>query len=79
MAHVIEDSILVCDSCACAIANDDYSGMDDAEESSVRAGLARLNQRGYAVLGDEYGFTWRACECCGGLAGNRHTVALLGD
>lgn len=80
MTQVIEDRILICDDCACVIANGDYSGVDPADESRVRAGVACLNQRGYAVMTDEeYGFSWRPCACCGALAGNRSIAALLGD
>jgi hypothetical protein len=79
MAHLIDDDLLICDDCACVIANGDYSGVDPADETRVRAGVSELNQRGYPVVNDEYGFSWRPCECCGGLAGNRSHAAILGD
>ena len=77
MAQIIKDGLLVCDDCVQAIANDEYSGMNDAEEARVRAGLDTLG--GYGVIGDEYGFSHRACDCCGALAGNRHECAVLGE
>lgn len=64
-----------CGNCVIAIANDDYSGMSDAEETETRAGLERIGQ--YLVVGDETGFSWRACVVCHGLAGDRHEVGYL--
>lgn len=76
--HVVADGLLACIDCTIAIANDDYSGMDDTTEARVRAGLARLAKRGYPVIGDEYGFTWHGCDCChDGLGGDKHEFALL--
>lgn len=80
MAQVIEDELLACGDCTIAIANGDFSGMDDETKAKVKAGLERLSKRGYPVIGKEYGFTWRGCDCClNGLGGNKHTFALLGD
>lgn len=59
----------VCGSCLIAAANDDYTGMDDDEEREVRAGLAALGE--VVADGEELGFSWQDCECCGGLAGDR--------
>jgi len=82
---VIADDLLACDDCVQAIANDDYSGLDyclspdeaEAREAQIRAGIAGLG--GYAVVGDEYGFTWSACDVCGSdKGGTRHTIAVLG-
>jgi hypothetical protein len=64
-----------CDDCIQAIANDDYTGMDDSREQAVRAGIERLGQ--HLVIGEECGFSWRSCAVCRGLAGNRHTVGYL--
>ena len=64
-----------CDDCVQAIANDDYTGMDDAREQEVRAGLERIGE--YLIVGDEYGFSWRRCDVCDGLAGNRHDIGYL--
>lgn len=78
MARIIEDGLLVCDDCAIAIANGDYSGMSTATVSAVRAGYERLFLRGYAVIGDELGFHSHRCDCCEqGAAGNRHKMTLL--
>lgn len=79
MAHVIEDEILVCDECAVTIANDDYSDIEPEHRARVLAGIACLNQRGYPVIDYDFGFSWKPCQCCGSLAGYRHSVALLGD
>jgi len=74
MANII-DELEVCDDCAVAIANDDYSGMDDARAAAVRSALAQI--AGYLALGDELGFCWRACGCCSAAAGNRHSAVIL--
>lgn len=78
MAQVIQDGLLACD-CTIAIANDDYSGMDDEIEARVKAGLDRIAKIGYPVIGDEAGFTHQGCDCCyDGLGGDKHTFSILG-
>jgi len=69
----------VCDDCIIAIANDDYSGMDDERDAAVRAGLERINSKyGYLVAGDETTeFTWRSCDCCGAGGGRRHRAVAM--
>ena len=64
-----------CEDCVQAIANDDYTAMDDATEARVRSGIDRAP--GYLVVGDEQGFSHDRCDVCGGLAGDRHTVGYL--
>jgi hypothetical protein len=64
-----------CDDCVIAIANDDYSGMDDKQELATRRGIERINE--HLIVGDEQGFSWRSCAVCKGLAGNRHAVGFL--
>ena len=85
MAHLIADDLLVCTDCTMAIANDDYTGLDyhygpaesERREAEIRAGIASMG--GYPVIGDEYGFSWRPCDCCGTeLGGDRHECAVLG-
>ena len=79
MAQVVKDGSLACADCTIAIANADYSGMGDETEKRVRAGIEELSKRGYPVIGDEYGFTGRGCDCClDGLAGDKHEFILLG-
>jgi hypothetical protein len=81
MAKVIEE-MMVCADCIVAIANDDYTGLSDAEEKRVRAGINALHKEGYPTVGDsdKYDdFSRRDCPCCGALAGPRHHVVLLGD
>lgn len=84
MAHVIEDDLTACTDCLMAIANGDFSGMDDATEKRVRTALDEWGKRGTLVpSGDEdeeEHFSWSACDICdSGLGGNRSKVALLGD
>ncbi len=64
-----------CDDCIQAIANDDYSGMDDEQENLTRAGIESIGQ--WLIVGDEVGFSWMRCDVCGGLAGNRHKVGYI--
>jgi hypothetical protein len=63
-----------CDDCAVAIANDDYSGMDDKQEAATRKGLSEITS--YVVIGDEVGFMHDRCDICDGLAGSRHSFFL---
>jgi Holliday junction resolvase-like predicted endonuclease len=62
---------VACIDCVMAIANDDYTGMEDAREAEVRAGL---EQAGYLIVGDEVGFTWGRCDVCGSGGGDKHEV-----
>src|SRR4051812_23875003 len=64
-----------CSDCIQAIANDDYSGIDDATEALVRRGIERIGQ--HLIVGEEQGFSWMPCAVCGGLAGDRHEVGYL--
>lgn len=78
MARIVADGLRACTDCTIAIANDDYTGMDDSTEQRVRAGIARLSVRGYPVIGDELGFSWQGCDVCqNGLGGDKHEVSLL--
>lgn len=69
----------VCSDCLMAIANCDYSGMDEQTEQAVRLGTARLEQNGnYLVIGDkEFGFSSRRCDCCRQFPGDRFEAHLL--
>lgn len=69
----------VCGSCLVALANDDYSDMDDSEEAQVKSGLAWLEEQHDRVIpdGEELGFSWHDCESCGALAGNRYLVVCF--
>lgn len=69
------DAGLACDDCVIAIANDDYSGMDDKQEKATKDGIDRLGK--WLIVGEEYGFSWRRCDVCDGLAGNRHEISYL--
>jgi len=77
---VIYDDLLACQDCVTAIANDDYSGMDDRQEAKTRRGIESWSKKGYLVVGDEVGFTRDGCDICDdNLAGDKHTVSLLGE
>lgn len=68
-----------CGDCLMILANDDASGMDDATESAVRAGLSDLYARYRMVNADgaEYGFRHRDCEVCGALPGDRYRIICM--
>lgn len=78
MVEVINE-LEVCQDCLCAIANGDYSGMDEETAFNVLDGICRLQKGGrYLVAGDkEFGFSHCRCDCCDGLAGNRYEAILL--
>lgn len=51
-----------CVSCYIAIANDDYSGMDESQAQQTRQGLKRI---GHSLIpGHELGFSWSTCCVC---------------
>lgn len=84
MAQVISDGLLICGDCVQAIANGDYTELDyyyspegaESREKKIRAGIAAMG--GYPVVGDEYGFTWRGCDCCGSdLGGDKWECSVL--
>ena len=64
-----------CDDCVIAIANDDYSGMDETQAAATRTGLQEIGRM--LIVAEEQGFSHRPCVVCGGLAGNRHAVGYL--
>ena len=73
----------VCTDCASAIANNDFSGIDDGDEYSVRQGLKRTSG-GYWVLDcgendeNDIDFSTKPCDCCRReWAGARHGAAIL--
>lgn len=70
----------VCGDCLAAIANDDYSGMDDKQEKATKEGIDCLvKEYGHLIAdGAEYGFSNHRCECCDGLPGDRYRVIALG-
>lgn len=78
MAYNINGEFEVCIDCTIAIANDDYSGIDDATEAKIRAGIERLSAKhGWLVIGDALGFTPNLCDCCGQGAGEKHACNAL--
>ena len=80
MTTIIEDGLLACEDCTLAIASGEFSGMDDATAAIVRAGAERLAARGHAAIGEEYGFTWRGCDCCQrAMGGDKHELMILGE
>ncbi len=75
---VLHDDLLACQDCVIAIANDDYSGMDDKQEAKTRKGIESWGVKGYLVVGEEVGFTHDGCDICDdNLAGDKHMVSLL--
>jgi hypothetical protein len=74
-----------CGDCLIAIANDDYTGMDDTTEVQVKAGIeAQLtsaakwhNKAWFAADGEDLGFSSYRCEICNALAGDRYRVNML--
>lgn len=76
----VTDTIEVCADCLLFIANGDLPE-DDGDADRVVAGVASLG--GHVVAGgpdgDDAGFSWRACECCGGLAGDRFYASILAE
>jgi hypothetical protein len=83
MARTIANGLLACEDCTIAIANYDFTSMDDATETRIKTALDRLSDRfgkdAYPVIGDELGFSWRGCDCCqDGLGGDKHELIILG-
>lgn len=78
-----EPDYWVCPYCIIAIANDDYSGMDEEQENATREGITRLCEKDKAYLVVEShekahrDFSHHDCDCCGGLAGERYGVMSL--
>lgn len=71
-----EEIGLCCEYCSIAIANDDYTGMDDETELRIRAGI--WNHGPNLIVGEDQGFCRQGCDICGdGLGGNKHTVGKL--
>jgi hypothetical protein len=58
-----------------AIANDDFTGMNDATETAVREGLERIGQ--WLYVGEDMGFMRCGCDVClCPLAGDKHRVLV---
>lgn len=71
-----------CIDCVLAIANDDYSGMNDDTAALVSQAIARLNAEGYSLNVDTYDsaphFSHAACDVCQTrLAGDRLPITFL--
>ena len=69
------EELAACSDCLMAIANGDFSGMDDETEARVRAGMAR---HGWLIAGDSERsaeFSTIPCDVCGDrFHGSRHQV-----
>jgi len=74
-------SIPVCGVCLVAIANNDYTGVTDAEEKAIKEGISRLSMSNTQVVadGESLGFCRYNCMCCDALAGERFRVNLLSE
>ena len=66
----------VCENCLMVLANDDATGMSDAEEKATRNSLFKLLCEYDQLIPDgaEYGFRNNTCECCDSLPGDRFRV-----
>ena len=66
----VTESWLVCELCACYIANGDATALDywyspEDADSTLKAMNGALERAdGYAVLCGEYGITRTECDCC---------------
>lgn len=76
--------LTICQDCTQAIANDDYSGLDNHPASAagrrgaIRDGITAWNTEGFilAATGGDAGFEATPCDCCNDWrAGNRTHAA----
>lgn len=83
-----EPDARVCVDCLMAIANDDYSGLDyyydeaeaETRMAEIKEGIWSLSEEGkyHLAVGDDEGFSWSGCDCCGSdLGGERHGIHLI--
>jgi hypothetical protein len=86
MARTPERELWLCPDCTIATCNDDYTGMDDAQEAATKAGLDAV--KGWLALNSspeadggagEIEFSNRRCDVCDGLPGARTRFALFRD
>lgn len=69
-----EATMNICVDCAMAHANNDFTGMDNATEARVRAGMAVTGP--LAVITDEFHeFSWTPCWACGDRHGGSRFMA----
>lgn len=78
--------LFICDDCAIAAVNNDYTGMDDETATRVADGIRTIGEAyGHIVLcsdpetGDyeRHEFSRRPCECCGThLHGGRFVASV---
>lgn len=69
----------ICPDCAIAHANGDFTGMDEACEARVKAGMERTGH--LVVISDENGyihtyFSWNPCDACGDRLGGDRMMAV---
>lgn len=71
---------MACDDCVMAIGSGEYSGMDDARATEVRAAVtAKTAESGALHVGTEHGISSFPCGICGTpLGGNRHSIFAIG-
>lgn len=69
----------VCSACVNAIASDCFDGLTDKEEAIIRQGIHRWSLKGYwLAIGNDLGFTWQSCDCCGStLGGDKHELFIM--
>jgi hypothetical protein len=76
MGMRIKEELSVCSDCLIMVANNDPSGIDERDYKRVTSAVRALGPHAVAD-GEDLGFSWRDCECCQGLAGERYKVAIL--
>lgn len=88
MAVTVTYEGLCCGDCACVIANDDWSGIDDAEAHEARIGAENPTASGrlHVVMACDHEssdcdeFRTARCDYCGWHGGARfHAIAFLSD
>jgi hypothetical protein len=74
---ISHDGLEACDDCVIYIANGETLDEYPAEREAKIRKLWPEGSGGMVVGDPTTEFTWRKCELCGGLAGARHSVAIL--
>jgi hypothetical protein len=69
-----------CQDCLCFMANGECGDAreSEAQQAKIAARWTAEQMRHMVAGGEDCGFSWRACDACAGLAGDRYTFAVLG-
>jgi len=68
------ETMKICVDCAMVHANGDTSGVP---EELLPAVLEGLNRYPFLAVGDECGFSWKACDACGSTLGGDRLEATI--